>query len=67
VKVTCTYTFVLISCSSGRTVVVIFEVFTVEVVRAVFFVSTLCSLASGYQHFGGTCCLHLEVKLESRL
>jgi len=30
----------------------------VEIQVQVFWVLTSCSVAAGYQHFGGPCCLH---------
>jgi len=38
-----------------------FEVFMeVKIQVKVFLVVTQCSVAVGYQHFGGPCCLHLH-------
>jgi len=32
----------------------------VKIQVEVFWIVTLCSVAVGYQHFGGSCCLHLQ-------
>jgi hypothetical protein len=45
-----------------------FEAFTVVRIQVeVFGVVTLCSVAVGYQRFGGPCCLHFQVDGSSKV